>query len=106
MNTNESKYVEKKSYLSRYTHEQAVAMRDSEERMAEEFNPEWFRLVKEDLPKFIPFLTGKCGMVFRGRILEIGAGGAWFSAELSKLPNVVELVVTDSSPRRLREHQA
>jgi SAM-dependent methyltransferase len=103
VNTNESKYVEKKSYLSRYTHEQMVAVRESEERVAAEFNPEWFRLVKEDLPKFIPFLTGKCGVGFRGRILEIGAGGAWFSAELSKLPNVVEIVVTDISPRLLQE---
>jgi ubiquinone/menaquinone biosynthesis C-methylase UbiE len=43
-------------------------------------------------------------MEFRGRILEIGAGAAWFSAELSKLPNVVEIVVTDYSPKLLKEH--
>jgi ubiquinone/menaquinone biosynthesis C-methylase UbiE len=59
--------------------------------------------MQRDLPKFIPFLTRKCGLEFRGRILEIGAGGAWLSAELSKLPKVVELVATDSSPRLLKE---
>ena len=103
MIADESKYVEKKSYLSRYTHERMLALRESEERVAVEFDHEWFRSVKEELPKFIPFLTQKCGVDFRGRILEIGAGGAWLSAELSKLPKVVEIVVTDVSPRRLKE---
>lgn len=50
-------------------------------------------------PKFIPFLTQKVGIQFRGRILELGAGVAWFSAELSKLPKVVEVIATDFSPR-------
>ena len=99
----ESKYIEKKAYLSRYTHERALARRESDERMAAEFNSEWLRGVKEDLPQFIPFLTGNCGMEFRGRILEIGAGAAWLGAELSKLPNVVEVIVTDYSPRLLKE---
>ena len=42
-------------------------------------------------------------MDFRGRILEIGAGAAWLGAELSKLPNVVEVFITDYSPRLLKE---
>ncbi|MBC8097070.1 MAG: methyltransferase domain-containing protein [Akkermansiaceae bacterium] len=104
MSSSESKYVEKKAYLSRYTHERNVALRESEDRLKAEFNAEWLRSVKEDLPKFIPFLTKKCGIEFRGRVLEIGAGAAWFSAELSKLPNVVEVVVTDFSPKLLKEH--
>lgn len=99
----ESKYVEKKGYLSRYTHESAVARRESSERSNTEFSAEWLRSTKEELSKFIPFLTRKCGMEFRGRVLEIGAGAAWFGAELSKLPTVVEVVVTDLSPRLLRE---
>src|SRR5699024_6997588 len=40
---------------------------------------------------------------FRGRILEIGAGGAWLSAELSKLPRVVQITAIDISPRLLKE---
>jgi SAM-dependent methyltransferase len=60
--------------------------------------------LQEDFPKFIPFLTQKCGLEFRGRVLEIGAGAAWFSAELSKLPKVVEVIATDASPRRLKQH--
>jgi SAM-dependent methyltransferase len=104
VSTDESKYIETKSYLSRYTHEWKVAARESEERLAEEFSGDWLRSVREELPKFIPFLTRECGLQFRGRILEIGAGAAWFSAELSKLPNVVELVVTDFSPKVLKEH--
>ena len=34
-------------------------------------------------------------MEFRGRILELDAGSAWFAAELSKLPKVVEVIATD-----------
>jgi ubiquinone/menaquinone biosynthesis C-methylase UbiE len=64
---------------------------------------EWLRCVKEDFPRFIPILTEKCGVEFRGRVLEIGAGGAWLSAEISKLPRVVEVVATDLSPRLLKE---
>jgi ubiquinone/menaquinone biosynthesis C-methylase UbiE len=89
--------------LSRYTHERAVLQRESEERLNAEFTAEWLRSVKEDLPKFIPFLIDRCGINFRGRVLEIGAGAAWLGAELSKLPGVVEMVVTDYSPRLLKE---
>ncbi len=104
MNRTESRYVEKKSYLSRYAHERVVAVRESEDRLAGEFTSEWYRAAKDDLPKFIPFLSKKCGLEFRGRILEIGAGAAWFGAELSKLPAVVEVVVTDFSTKLLKEH--
>ena len=100
MSTNESKYIPKHGYLSRYSHERTVALRETTQLDAE---AEWFPSVQKDLPKFIPFLTRKCGLEFRGRILEIGAGGAWLSAELSKLPKVVEVVATDSSPRLLKE---
>src|SRR5208283_2606778 len=34
---------------------------------------------------------------------EIGAGGAWLSAELSKQPRVVEVIAMDLSPRLLKE---
>lgn len=63
----------------------------------------WWRCVQTDFPKFIPFLTQQCGLEFRGRILEIGAGSAWFSAELSKLPPVVEIIATDASARLLKQ---
>ncbi len=93
----ESQYIDKRAYLSRYSHEQTLALREPE------FNAAWFKLAQEELPRFIPFLTGRCGLVFRGRVREIGAGGAWFSAELSKLPNVVEVTASDCSPKPLRE---
>jgi len=64
---------------------------------------EWWRCVQTDFPKYIPFLTQECGLEFRGRILEIGAGAAWFSAELSKLPSVVEVIATDASARLLKQ---
>ena len=64
---------------------------------------EWLRHLQEELPAFVPFLTEQCRLQFRGRILEIGAGAAWFSAGLSKLPNVVEITATDVSPRLLKE---
>jgi SAM-dependent methyltransferase len=103
VNRPESKYVEKKAYLSRYAHERLLAQRESADRMKAEFSEEWFRKAKEELPRFVPFLTRKCGVEFRGRILEIGAGGAWLTAELSKLPKVVEIIASDFSPKLLQE---
>jgi hypothetical protein len=100
----ESKYIEKKAYLSRYTHERVVALR---ERQGPEWlgdfrnDKQWLRSLQEELPRFIPFLGQKCGLEFRGRILEIGAGGAWLSAELSS-SQVVE-VIARFSPKVLRK---
>ena len=91
MSRAESKYIEKKAYLSRYTHERILALREAE-APASGWGDEaaWARFLKREAKKFIPFLTEKCGLEFRGRILEIGAGAAWLSAELSKLAKVVE----------------
>ena len=100
MSTNESKYIQREGYLSRYSHERAIGMREVPCVGGEE---EWLRSVQKELPRFVPFLTRKCGLEFRGRILEIGAGGGWLSAELSKLPKVVEVFTTDFSPRLLQE---
>src|SRR5215471_19402359 len=101
----ESKYIEKLNYLSRYTHERTLALRESASpaRGTGEDEKAWLRALQHELPRFVPFLTRKCGLEFRGRILEIGAGGAWLSAELSKLPKVVEVVTTDFSPKLLQE---
>ena len=100
----ESKYQENPHHLSRYTHERLLAVRETDARPEQEFNQEWLKAVKEEFPRFLPFLKNECGIQFRGRILEIGSGGAWFSAELSKLPGVVEVIATDFSPRILKEH--
>jgi SAM-dependent methyltransferase len=105
LNPTESRYVEKKSYLLRLAHSPELASRAAGAQLHAGFGSEaeWVRCVKEDFPKFIPFLTKKCGIEFRGRVLEIGAGAAWLSAELSKLPNVVEVFATDFSPALLRD---
>jgi ubiquinone/menaquinone biosynthesis C-methylase UbiE len=104
VNTAESRYIDRTGYYSRYTHEQMRVLREAEVHVQAELDneAEWRRLT-ENMPRFIPFLTKNCGLEFRGRILEIGAGAGWFSAELSKIPNVVELVVTDVSRRLLKE---
>jgi ubiquinone/menaquinone biosynthesis C-methylase UbiE len=106
MNPVESKYVENNAYLSRAAREGMFGPRDSWVRHTTESLPpeQWFRCVKEDFPRYVPFLTGDCGLEFRGRLLEIGAGGAWFSAELSKLPRVVEIIATDPLPQPLKEY--
>jgi ubiquinone/menaquinone biosynthesis C-methylase UbiE len=82
-----------------------VALRDSRSEPSHEFGTEeeWSRSLKDDLTRFVPFLMKKCGLEFSGRILEIGAGGAWLSAEISKLPKVVEVVTTDFSSKLLQE---
>jgi ubiquinone/menaquinone biosynthesis C-methylase UbiE len=103
LNISDSKYIERAGYVSRYTHERTVARQDAAWAPNSAEAKEWLRHVAEDLPVFIPFLQRKCGLDFAGRILEIGAGGAWFSAELSKLPKVVEITATDLSPRQLKE---
>lgn len=105
MNPTESRYVEKKSYLLRLAHSRELASRTEKVQLHAGFGSEaeWSRCVQEEFPKFIPFLTKKCRIEFRGRVLEIGAGDAWLSAELSKLPKVVEVFATDFSPELLRE---
>jgi ubiquinone/menaquinone biosynthesis C-methylase UbiE len=103
VNTTDSKYIEKTGYLSRYAHERIVALREAQAQAAMGPEADWLAAIQHQLPRFMPFLTEKCQVEFRGRILEIGAGGAWLSAELSKLPRVVEVVATDVSPRLLKE---
>jgi ubiquinone/menaquinone biosynthesis C-methylase UbiE len=105
MKTTESRYIEKNRYLSPLAHSQELAFREADGHLDTEFGgeAEWLRHVVGEFPKFIPFLTGRCGLEFGGRVLEIGAGAAWFSAELSKLPRVVEIIATDFSPKLLKE---
>ena len=100
-----SRYVEKRGYLSRYSHERMVQAREARAEPIHEFGSEaaWTRSLRQELPRFIPFLK-KCGLDFHGRILEIGAGAGWLSAELSKLPRVVEVFATDFSTKVLQEH--
>lgn len=50
-----------------------------------------------------PYLERRFGLAFRGRVLELDAGSGWLSAELSKLPRVVEIIATDTSGKRLKE---
>jgi ubiquinone/menaquinone biosynthesis C-methylase UbiE len=99
LSATESRFIERKVELPAMLIERAEASHPGEE-FADE--AAWLRCVKEDFPKYIPFLTKQCGLEFRGRILEIGAGAAWFSAELSKLPQVVEITATDVSTRLLK----
>ena len=105
MKTTESKYIDKKGYLSQYAHERTIAARESGARLTSESGNDenWRRCLREEFTKFVPFLTAKCGLEFRGRVLEIGAGGAWLSAEISKQPRVVEVITTDFSPKLLQE---
>lgn len=57
-------------------------------------------------PKYVAFLRERAGVGFRGRILELGAGEAWFTAELSKVPKVVEVIATDFTRGPLPERAA
>jgi len=61
-------------------------------------------LLTGQYPKYVAFLRDKIGVGFRGRILELGAGAAWFSAELSKLPKVVEVIATDFERNPAQAH--
>jgi ubiquinone/menaquinone biosynthesis C-methylase UbiE len=102
----ESKYLDRRGFLSRYAHQRMVDKREAASDPLQEFGSEkeWARALNEDLPRFIPFLKKRCHVEFHGRILEIGAGAGWLSGELSKLPKVVEITTTDFSPKILKEH--
>ncbi|MCX7865844.1 MAG: class I SAM-dependent methyltransferase [Limisphaera sp.] len=63
----------------------------------------WLEQLRGDFSRILEHLQHLWGLKFRGRILEIGAGACAFSAELSKLPQVVEVVATDASRRLLQE---
>jgi SAM-dependent methyltransferase len=82
-----------------------VKARETRAEPIHEFGSEeaWARSLRQELAKFVPFLRRKCDLDFHGRILEIGAGGGWLSAELSKLPKVVEVFTTDFSTKLLQE---
>ena len=102
LNHSQSKFIEKSPARSRLSGVQsavAVARRTAaREREAR---------IKDDLQEraamVAPYLTKRFGIEFRGRILEIGAGAGWLSAELSKLPGVVQIFATDTSGKRLKE---
>ncbi len=72
-----------------------VAARERESRIKDD--------LQERAAMVAPYLAKRFGIQFRGRVLEIGAGAAWLSAELSKLPGVVEVIATDTSGKRLKE---
>lgn len=57
-------------------------------------------------PKYVALLRNRLGVEFRGRVLELGAGPAWFTAELSKLPKVVAVIATDFTRGPLPEQAA
>jgi SAM-dependent methyltransferase len=96
----ESKFIERESATARYA---AGKRKAAGPRAAAEPDASQLRQIQAHCRQIAQALAGKCGVEFRGRILEIGAGGAWLSAELSKLPRVVEIVATDFEDEALRE---
>ncbi len=106
MSAAESRYIEKKSYQARSAPGQTLALRQLQAKLREEEacqksgELDWSA---KDLAALLPYLRKRFDLEFRGRILEIGAGGAWLSAELSKQPKVVEVIATDVRPEPLRE---
>jgi ubiquinone/menaquinone biosynthesis C-methylase UbiE len=98
----QSRFVEKPLTRARASDEQAAnaavrraAAREREERTNDD--------LQERAAKVAPYLAKRFGVTFGGRVLEIDAGAAWLSAELSKLPGVVEIIATDTSAKRLKE---
>ena len=98
----QSKFVEKPVARSRASEEQvaAAAVRRAAAREREARTNDD---LQERAAEVAPYLARRFGVTFRGRVLEIDAGAAWLSAELSKLPGVVEIIATDTSAKRLKE---
>lgn len=100
MSVGVSKFIERKSATSRFAtgrRKVTAAVSPAEPDAAQ------LKQIQQRCKQVSQALASKCGVEFRGRILEIGAGGAWLSAELSKLPRVVEIVATDFEAEALRE---
>ena len=72
----ESKYVENKTYWSRYPGDQTPALREAHAGRSTEFadEAEWFRSVKHDFPRYLPFLKEKCGSSSSGASSRSGPG--------------------------------
>jgi ubiquinone/menaquinone biosynthesis C-methylase UbiE len=56
----------------------------------------WRALTRVGTRRIVPFLVAR-GEGFHGRVLEIGAGACWLSAELSRIPAVTEVYAIDFS---------
>jgi SAM-dependent methyltransferase len=102
LNHQRSRYVEQDATRARGSTTSAAAA-DARRAAARRRETRIVDDLQERAAKVAPYLTKRFGIEFSGRILEIGAGAGWLSAELSKLPRVVEVVATDTSGRRLRE---
>jgi SAM-dependent methyltransferase len=94
----ESKFIERKSATARFTARKTAAAAAPPSPDSAELKE-----IQKQCRRIAQAVAGKCGVELRGRILEIGAGGAWLSAEISKLPRVVEIVATDFEASDLRE---
>src|SRR5947209_12905921 len=57
VSTTDSKYVERKAYLSQYVHERTLAVREAAAKAAAASGNEaaWLRSLQEELPRFLPF---------------------------------------------------
>ena len=99
MSRNESRFVEKTQGRGRAADEHAATRRAVAREHEARLNDDLQRRAAE----VAPYLEKRFGLAFRGRILELDAGAGWLSAELSKLPRVVEVIATDTSGKRLKE---
>lgn len=99
VSSGESKFIEKKSATARFV----ARVRPAAAAAAPAPDATELRQIQKQCKLIAHALATKSGVELRGRILEIGAGGAWLSAELSKLPRVVEIVATDHEAEALRE---
>jgi len=96
----ESKFIERRSATARFAASKRKVAADASPA---QLDTAQLKQIRQRCKRIAQALASKCGVEFRGRILEIGAGGAWLSAELSKLPRVVEIVATDFEAETLRE---
>jgi SAM-dependent methyltransferase len=99
----QSRFIEKTASRRRLTEAQAAAAAARRAAAREREEARVTDDLEEQAAQVVPYLARRFEVRFRGRILEIGAGAAWLSAALSKVPAVVEIIATDVSGRRLKE---
>lgn len=96
----------KESTFSPYANSKELWYRNVEQPREERYaSPEgWVRKIRESgRLSLLPYLEREAGVLLKGSILEVGAGSCWLSAELSKRPQVKEIVALDFSEHLLNQ---
>jgi len=91
-------FIDSKNYLTPFADLKELEFVDLYKGKTDKYAKGWTQGIVNRVPIIMAL---KKEVTFIGNILEIGAGSCWFSAELSKIPQVKEIHALDFSKRML-----